>query len=206
VRASTTHSLLLSFGMSNPPVTTSTYEGWTIVFDFASNNFVATKGRKRRTASHLSWLHNEIDKAEGAERRAALRIHPCEFTVWDDEKATEHRVQMTSYSDKGLGIRPVAGGEIISLPLGGYGGSWGSDESGEKDTIKLVKDGVSTQRLHRAVEGVRRANEELRLARKECITFVKVKRTTGNRIDEYTEEEMRLRGEINRVNGREVQS
>lgn len=183
--------------MSQPPVTTSTYSGWTIVFDFSTDEFLATKGRKQRRATHLGWIHAAIDKADAAEKRATVRIEPCEFLYWDDEKSAEVRVEITSYSDKGLGLRPKAGGEVFMVPLGGYSGSWGKKDG---DFLPVIQDGTDTKRLHTAVEMLRRAQEELRQARAAIVTKVRVERVTGNTSERYSEEEDRLRKAVNWLN------
>lgn len=175
-----------------------TYEGWILFYDLAKDEFSATKGKKTRKGSYISHLRSEVDKANAAEKRAKVRVEPCEFTLWDDEKQTEMRVEITSYTAKGLGVRPKSGGEVFYLSLGGYGGSWGSER---RDTLPVIQDGTKTQRLHQAVEGLRRAQEELRQARKALVVDVKVIRVTGDYHERYSEEEDRLRKEVNKLNG-----
>ena len=173
-------------------------DGWTLFYDLSKDEFVATKGRKTRRAKHVSWLRNEMEKADAAVKRAAVRVEPCEFIYWDDEKQSEQRVQMTAYSDKGLGIRPAAGGEVVNLPLAGWRGRWGKG----KPAVAVIKDGTNTKRLHAAVEGLRRAEEELRQARAACVVDVEVNTITGNKSEPYSEEEDRLRKAINVLNGK----
>jgi hypothetical protein len=172
-----------------------THEGWTLFYDPSEDQFTAQKGRKVRTEKYRSDLIHAIDKANATEKREKARVEPCVFTLWDPEAQTETKVEVTSYSAQGLGVKPLSGGPVFHLKLGGYGAGWGKENA-----FQIIVNGTSTRRLHQAVEGLRRAQEELRIATQVTTTTIKVNRVTGDRTEKYFEEEDRIRKLVNSLN------
>lgn len=170
---------------------------WEIFYRPLKNDFLARKGRKERTGNYRDGLLTEIANEDKAEARKNARLDPAPFRLWDDEKQAERRVEITSYSARGLGVRPVGGGEVFYLKLAGYG-AWGADR--EKQAVRMIPDKVDAARLHRAVEMLRRAQEEMRQAYRDTVVEIKVNWTTGHNVDEFFREEDRIRAAINQEN------
>lgn len=174
-----------------------THNEWEIFFKAAGTCYVGRKGRKRREESHLTWLFTKIDNEDKAEIRKAHRAEPCTFRFWDSDKEIDIQVEITSYSARGLGVKPTAGGEVDYLKLGGYGG-WGADR--ERSVLPIVPNKADVGPLLRAVDALRKAKENLRKVYQSTVIEIPVKWTTGDDVDKFFAEEDRLRAEINKVN------
>lgn len=176
------------------PISIGAHNEWELFYRPATDDFLAKKGRKERTADFRPHLIGILDNEDATEARKKAREEPCTFRLWDNEKQVERTVEVSSLTSKGLALRPVAGGDLFYLPVAGYGG-WSSEPA-----VPVIKNLTDSKRLHVAVEMLRRAQEELKAARKEIVTVVKVTRITGDKIADYFAEEDRLRKTINELN------
>lgn len=172
------------------------HNGWTLFYYPSNNSFGAEKGRKHRTNLRRESLINDCDDADAEEIRKERRIEPCEFVRWNPATQAEQKVRLTSFSTKGVALKPVPEGETVYLDRNRWGNRDGT-------FILVVKPGAKVKRLYEAVEMVRRAQAELEAAQKEVIEPVQVKDPGyGTRTAEFHAEEDRLRATINKVLGR----
>lgn len=184
---------------TDTPIEIGTHEGWTIFYRPANHDFLAKKGRKERIKDNRQWLLDEVTDENAKEARKKVRAEPCIFTLWRDKEQAEMRVEVTSYSTKGLGVRPLgkdSGGEVFYLDLSGY------SYRGDNNSVRVIKDGTDTKRLHVAVEMFRRAKQELIDAKKAIVTDIQVTRVSGSRVAEYHAEEDKIRAAINALNAK----
>lgn len=170
-----------------------THNGWDLVYYPHNNSFGGTKGRKSRNDLSRDRLIGQLDDADAEDLRKQRRLEPVEFVRWDPKKQAEEKVRMTSFSNRGVALKPVDGGDTFYLERD----RWGSRDG---TMILVVRPGQSTKRLHQAVEGLRRAQEELRQAENEVVAAITVKDPGyGSRVADFHIEEDRLRAEIAKV-------
>lgn len=163
-----------------------THDGWDLFFKPGPDSFEATKGRRTVSGNYLRGLIKEINDLDREAARRKERQEPCEFNLWNEKKGIETRVRLTSYSNKGIALKPVNGGETFYIETGGWGGP--------KPTLNVVKKDADLRRLYTAVEGLRKAKEEMRLATAQSILSLDVKSCSD--VGEYHQEEDRLKAEI----------
>ncbi len=170
-----------------------THNGWDLVYYPHNNSFGATKVRKQRTDANRDRLLAQCDDSDAEEQRSKRRIEPCEFTRWDPETQTEQQVRLTSFSNRGLALKPLSDGETVYLDRN----RWRSQNGTQ---ILVVKKGASTKRLHIAVEMLRRAQAELKKAEDETLEVIQVNDPGyGGRTAQFHVEEDRLRAAINKL-------
>lgn len=178
--------------MSNPSLTQAPigqHEGWDLFVCMATGLFLANNKRKNRSSQSLLGIKREVEdanfEAERAAERAKLRVENVRFTYYDKKAGTFTEVEMTSFSDKGVALKPVAGGDTLYLKPG----------YGDEQTINVLIG--SEKPVHEAIEAVRRAKEQLRLAIRGNVHEVKLPSyNSGRRSRDNAVEEDRLRTEI----------
>jgi hypothetical protein len=123
-------------------------------------------------------------EAERAATRAKQRVENVRFTYYDRKASSFTEVEMTSFSDKGVALKPVAGGETIYVKADYH------DENGLRVLVGEEKP------IHEAIEGLRRAKEQLRRAMLANIHEVKLPGYGERRAKDNAEHEDRIRAEI----------
>lgn len=171
-----------------------THNEWALFYVPHNNAFMARKGKKERFCNYRDGLLKECNDADADDARAKRKIERCEFTRWDFETKKAQRVVLSSFSAKGIYLKPVDGGEGFYLDRD----KWNSIKD---RVLGVIKDGTDTARLDAAVEGLRRAVAELGEAQKALVHRVTISDPGyGAETAEFHRREDEIRTAINKVN------
>lgn len=175
------------------PVRIGAHAGWDLHYCPWDNTFMASKGEKQRRENSRASVLRAVDDANAEELRKARRLTKCQFEHWDPATNQLTPVTLTSFSNRGVALKPADGSSTYYIERVRWNGQ-------EKKILLVKKPGADLKRIDRAIEALRRAQQELKAAEQETFVAIEVKDPGyGAGLAEFHAEEDRIRAEVAKV-------